>query len=74
MEDLASRIARRVQLTTDDHRAYLTAVGRGVQVERVDYAMLDKLYGHPDDSGRYSPPEVVSTEVTVMGRRDESHI
>ncbi len=44
MHDLAERLACRVQLTTDGHRAYLSAVedafGAGI-----DYAMLQKIYG-----------------------------
>jgi IS1 family transposase len=60
MHDIRSRLANRVQLTTDGHRPYLAAVydafGRDV-----DYAMLVKLYGpgktHDGGSGggRYSP-------------------
>jgi IS1 family transposase len=46
MDDLRSRLANRVQLTTDGHRAYLEAV-EGAFGEDVDYAMLVKLYGEP---------------------------
>jgi IS1 family transposase len=75
MEDLASRLAHRVQLTTDGHRAYLTAVEGAFKWNGVDYAMLVKLYGHADESGRYSPPEVVGTEKhVIMGRPDEAHV
>lgn len=42
IDDLASRLANRVQLTTDGYRAYLTAVERAFGGE-VDYAMLDKI-------------------------------
>lgn len=42
MNDLASRLANRVQLTTDGHRAYLEAV-EGAFGGDVDYAMLVKL-------------------------------
>src|SRR6266852_5709186 len=44
MDDLASRLANRVQLTTDGHRAYLEAV-EGAFGADIDYAMLVKLYG-----------------------------
>lgn len=44
MDDLRSRLANRVQLTTDGHRAYLDAV-EGAFGSDVDYAMLVKLYG-----------------------------
>ena len=44
MDDLASRLANRVQLTTDGHRVYLQAVEDAFGRD-VDYAMLIKLYG-----------------------------
>src|SRR2546422_8741805 len=39
MKDLASRLANRVQLTTDGHRPYLEAVEGAFGID-VDYAML----------------------------------
>ncbi len=57
MDDLAGRLANRVQLTTDGHRAYLEAV-EGAFGADVDYAMLIKLYGEAPDRGperKYSP-------------------
>jgi IS1 family transposase len=55
MDDLASRLANRVQLTSDGHRAYLEAV-EGAFGGDVDYAQLVKLYGEsPDAEKRYSP-------------------
>ncbi len=57
MDDLRSRLANRVQLTTDGHRAYLEAV-EGAFGADVDYAQLIKLYGEPlskGDERRYSP-------------------
>jgi IS1 family transposase len=58
MDDLASRLANRVQLTSDGHRAYLEAV-EGAFGGDIDYAMLVKLYGASPESakGRYSPAE-----------------
>lgn len=56
MRDVASRLSRRVQLTTDGHKAYLVAVENAFGVD-VDYAMLVELYGAPEGSGderRYS--------------------
>ena len=44
MDDLRSRLANRVQLTSDGHKAYLTAV-EGAFGSDIDYAMLVKLYG-----------------------------
>jgi IS1 family transposase len=59
MDDLCARLANRVQLTTDGHRAYLEAV-EGAFGGDIDYAMLIKLYGEPasrTDQRRYSPAE-----------------
>jgi hypothetical protein len=42
--DLASRLANRIQLTSDGHEAYLEAV-EGAFGGDIDYAMLVKLYG-----------------------------
>jgi IS1 family transposase len=74
MSDLRARLANKVQLTTDGHRAYLSAVE---QIDfDADYAMLIKLYGSTHDkTGRYSPPTVVGTETNlVMGNPDPDHI
>ncbi|HEY3130763.1 MAG TPA: DDE-type integrase/transposase/recombinase [Acidobacteriota bacterium] len=59
MRDLASRLQGRVQLTTDGHRAYLTAVEEAFGAD-VDYSQLIKLYGPaPEPDTRYSPGECV---------------
>jgi IS1 family transposase len=74
MEDCASRIKGRVQLMTDGHRAYLEAV-EGAFGADIDYAMLIKLYGKPQEEIRYSPAECVGVECrTVSGNPDEKHI
>jgi IS1 family transposase len=76
MHDLASRLAYRVQLTTDGHNAYLTAVALAIGND-IDYAMLVKLYGNdakPADT-RYSPAECVGALPTVInGSPDRKHI
>ena len=57
MNDLAGRLACRVQLTTDGHKAYLVAVEEAFGC-KIDYAMLVKLYGNAPSDGpdtRYSP-------------------
>ena len=76
MEDVAGRLANRVQLTTDAHRPYLQAV-EGAFGADVDYAMLVKLYGDAPESakGRYSPPECKGARKTrVQGRPDPAHV
>src|SRR6266849_5914366 len=60
MYDLASRLAKRVQLTTDGHRAYLDAIDLAFDKD-IDYAMLVKLYGERrDKEATYSPAKVIS--------------
>lgn len=72
IDDLASRLAHRVQLTTDGHKAYLSAV-EGAFGADVDYAMLDKIYNAPPREGqaRYSPAECCGTrKVKIKGNPD----
>ncbi len=66
MKNLQSRLASRVQLTTDGHKAYLSAVESTFGSE-IDYAMLVKLYGQ-EQSGekRYSPAECIGAEKKVL--------
>ncbi len=76
MEDLASRLAHRVQITTDGHKAYLHAIEGAFGWDTVDYAMLVKLYG-PSLEGprRYSPPQIRGTDTRwVMGNPDSKHV
>lgn len=75
MDDLASRLANRVQLTTDGHRVYLQAVEEAFGSE-IDYAMLVKLYGNDSESdSRYSPAECIGCQtVGITGRPDPAHI
>lgn len=56
MDDLASRLNHRIQLTSDGHKAYLEAV-KGAFGAEIDYAQLVKLFGPSPDAvkGRYSP-------------------
>jgi IS1 family transposase len=75
MSDLASRLANRVQLTTDGHHAYLSTVDAAFD-RAIDYAMLVKKYGTAPEAGkRYGPPICPVTERTVVrGRPDLDHI
>ena len=76
IDDLASRLANRVQITTDGHKAYLYAMDTAFGGE-VDYAMLVKLYGSAPESakGRYSPAECTGIiKTNVSGNPDEKHI
>ena len=74
MDDLASRLASRVQLTTDGHRAYLDAV-EGAFGSGVDYAMLVKIYGASQEETRYSPVECIGCETKrLQGNPDPNYI
>jgi len=75
MHDVAARLSNRVQLTTDGHRAYLSAIEAAFGPD-VDYAMLVKMYGAvPQDESRYSPPACIGIEmVPVTGEPEKKHI
>lgn len=72
MQDVADRLANRVQLTTDGHRAYLEAVDAAFGSD-IDYAMLIKTYGETADLGgperKYSPGVCTG----VKGRKVEGN-
>lgn len=75
MDDLRARLANRVQLTTDGHRAYLEAV-EGAFGADVDYAQLVKLYGPTITApGRYSPAECTGIKkIRREGNPDIEHV
>ena len=78
MDDLRSRLANRVQLTSDGHRAYLEAI-EGAFGGDIDYAILVKLYGqggsHMHPATRYSPPQCIGArKVGIEGDPDPSLI
>ena len=78
MEDVAARLAKRVQLTTDGHHMYLTAVEKAFGYNKVDSAMLIKTFGQaPDLDGRrhHSPPVRAGTlKKWIMGNPDQDLI
>jgi IS1 family transposase len=78
IHDLASRLANRVQLTTDGHKAYLDAVEDAFGAD-VDYAQLIKIYGTlgqtRQDQQRYSPAECTGIEKrTITGHLNKRDI
>jgi IS1 family transposase len=76
MNDCASRIVNRVQITTDGHRAYLEAIEDAFGAD-IDYAMLQKIYGAPADeeTRRYSPAKCIGCDMKVVsGDPDPKHI
>lgn len=76
MDDLRDRLANRVQLTSDGHRAYLDAV-EGALGGDVDYAQLVKIYGAAPETGqvRCSPAECIGArKARIEGSPDQKHI
>jgi IS1 family transposase len=75
MQDVASRINNRIQLTTDGHRVYAEAVEQAFGSE-IDYAMLVKIYGASNDGeSRYSPATCIGCRTGVLsGKPDPKHI
>ena len=75
MKELASRLAHRVQLTTDGHKMYLEAVESAFGSE-IDFSQLIKIYGTPQESEkRYSPAQCIGTEKhKIMGNPNDKKI
>lgn len=75
IDDLASRLAKRVQISTDGLRVYVGAIDRAFG-GKVDYAMLVKIYGPaPEGQRRYSPAECIGTIKTpIQGNPDPAHV
>ena len=77
MDNLRSRLANKVQLTTDGHKAYLEAV-EGAFGADVDYAQLVKMYGEVGGKTaerKYSPAECTGIKKRcVEGDPDINHI
>ncbi len=75
MDDLAPRLASRVQLTSDGHKPYLEAI-EGAFGGDIDYAMLVKVYGAaPEGQRRYSPAICTGAHKhRVEGNPDPKHV
>lgn len=75
LQDVAGRLSNRIQLTTDGHKMYLTAVPDAFG-NKIDYAQLVKVYGNdPEAQKRYSPAQCLGTQrIEVIGNPAEEHI
>lgn len=78
MNDVASRLKNRVQLTTDGFKPYLKAVDDAFDGE-IDFAQLIKVYGAPEGTNaserKYSPAECTGAEKKwISGDPEEKHI
>ncbi len=74
--DLRQRLANRVQLTSDGHKAYLEGIDYAFSGMNIDYAMLVKLYGaERQTEARYSPAVCIGCKSkAVIGDPDPEHV
>jgi IS1 family transposase len=75
IQDLASRLANRVQLTSDGLKLYMNAIMDSF-ADDIDYAQLIKIYGNDaEGQKRYSPAQCMGCkQVAVLGDPDPQHI
>ena len=77
LTDVRERVTTRMQLTSDGHSAYVSAVD-AVFGQYIDFAQLVKLYGSAEGKGnekRYSPAECTGTKIVKRtGQPDETLI
>jgi len=74
IDDLASRLANRIQLTTDGHRVYLEAIENAFGGD-IDYAMLVKIYESTQEETRYSPAKCNGSDIKrISGNPDPKNI
>jgi hypothetical protein len=75
MQDVAGRLRHRVQLTTDGHKPYLSAVEDAFGAD-IDYATLTEIYGEEaNPEKRYSPAVCLGCKADVVtGQPDPKHI
>ena len=75
IDDVESRMASRIQLTTDGLYMYRAAVERAFGWNGVDYAMRVKEYAAPKGAGQYSPGECIgATPTPIIGNPEEKYI
>jgi len=77
IDDLASRLTNRVQLTTDGLSLYVKAVDNAFQGD-IDFAQLQKIYkgsGSRGTEARYSPAQCTGVKLAIRsGDPDPQHI
>ncbi len=78
MDDVAARLANRVQLSSDGFNGYMPAVRQAFDFGTVDYGQVVKSYGQPYETGparRYSPPVCTgAVRVRKIGRPDMENV
>lgn len=75
MQDLASRLSNRIQLTTDGHKVYVNAVEAAFGAD-IDYAMLVKMYGNDAEAERATaPPHALGVKLRPsLGYESNAHL
>jgi hypothetical protein len=73
VDDLRSRLAGRIQLTSDSQKAYLEAV-EGAFGGDIDYAILHKVYGASSESAKGPADCIGIDKKRIEGDPDEKHI
>jgi len=73
MHDLSSRLTHRIQLTTDAHKPYLTAVESAFAGE-IDYAQLVKIFAEGSKSGQKSPPKCIGSRRSVVTGKPQASV
>jgi len=77
MNDLAGRLANRVQLSTDGHKPYLHAVPRAFGYNKIDHGVIVKLYGteRNENTGKYGRDKVTGIRKEVVrGNPKDKHM
>ncbi len=77
LNDLASRLNTRIQLTSDGWHTYPVAVDAAFGYDAIDYAALVKIYGEApkEERRKYSPSKFLRAEVTpIAGNPDTQHV
>ncbi len=66
VQDIADRMAYRVQISTDGMKSYAAAIERSFGAD-VDYAQIIKIYGtEQTENRRYSPSGVISADKIIF--------
>jgi IS1 family transposase len=73
MEDLASRMKGRIQLTSDGYKPYLEAVEGAFGLD-IDYAQLVKMYGVAKDGSDNRKQYIGSLRERISGNPDPTQI
>lgn len=66
LRNLSPRLANRVQVSTDGHRAYALAMKGAFHGAPVDYGTVVKIYAEPWGEGKYSPGVVTGAKREIV--------